>query len=58
MDFNEWLYGDIVPDEDNVSIYQLLREGQYGHQHDIIKLLEEAYEVGKEAGWTQAGDYL
>jgi hypothetical protein len=58
MDFGDWLYEPTVPDDDNVSVYLRLREGEYADLKDLLLLLEEAYEVGKEAGWVQAGDYL
>jgi hypothetical protein len=67
MDFNEWINApteDIVGNEGLVSIYELVIDGHYDSRIDVLTLLEEAYEVGKEAGWVQAvrsiqaGDYL
>tara|TARA_R110000824_G_scaffold369279_1_gene558743 strand:+ start:344 stop:529 length:186 start_codon:yes stop_codon:yes gene_type:complete len=61
MDFNEWINApteDIFGNEGLVSIYQRVMDGDYDKRRDILTLLEEAYEVGKEAGWVQAGDYL
>ena len=61
MDFHEWINApteDIFGNEGLVSIYELVIDGHYESRMDVLTLLEEAYEVGKEVGWTQAGDYL
>jgi hypothetical protein len=61
MDFNEWINTPTENDEGDygqISIYQRVIDGDYDSRIDVLTLLEEAYEVGKEVGWTQAGDYL
>jgi hypothetical protein len=60
MDFKEWINApteNTEGDYGEISIYQRVMDGDYDSRMDILTLLEEAYEVGKEAGWVEAGDY-
>jgi hypothetical protein len=53
MDFHEWLNN---VDNSGRSRFDYLDD--FVESAALVELMEEAYEVGKEAGWVQAGDYL
>tara|TARA_R110000787_G_scaffold10100_1_gene34659 strand:+ start:651 stop:827 length:177 start_codon:yes stop_codon:yes gene_type:complete len=58
MDFNEWFYNG---DDSGMSRFEYLALNASLDCDDVdalSALMEEAFNAGKEVGWTQAGDYL
>jgi predicted Zn-dependent protease len=53
MDFKEWLNN---VDDSGRSRFDYLDD--FVESAALVELMEEAFNAGKEVGWTQAGDYL